>query len=545
MRLALVAVLGAGVLDVCDAAFECMVGHSKCCCNNQPGANDPRGRADYGTRCGRWDAADEKPWCVVANGACDHDETFSSSPGHYWSHAPCNGEGLPFVHDSGGAAAGGGATVLRGAAGLAAASAMDEDMHIVFSTSCNEFQHWQTEVLLNTAQRVGQRGKITHIIAGCEEREDAGMSGKVRHITHAAGENDNVVKDHIWRKSSNPNFALHYAPAIPEAKEFPWFNKPWSFYHWMKSAKPKERVIVLLDPDEFFLEALTQGDKKREDLINSWPASMQSRVTDVVQPGMAVGQMYGFGSVWMNMFDRNKMCGASSYCATIPYNEANWYYPVGPPYLIHQQDFKPIMDKWWAFMKPAYAADKGDIQVDMYAYIMAAADLKVKHVILEQYMVSCPDCGGEGWKYIDALPTLSCHAPAFPAGAHRPTFIHAAQHYHACTKGDRPTGGGCSTPGSEMWNFHKGHVPSRILECEQPLLVQPPDNLFNVQVGVHNRRNAYMICVLLKMVNDAACDFRKKYCPNGFNSNQCVRIDIRGDGEFPLARRICGKRIET
>ena len=75
--------------------------------------------------------------------------------------------------------------------------------------------------------------------------------------------------------------------------------------------------------------------------------------------------------------------------------------------------------------------------------------------------------------------------------------------------------------------------------------MQPPDNLFNVQVGVHNRRNAFMICFLLKMVNDAACDFRKKYCPNGFNSNQCVRIDIRGDGEFPLARRICGKRIET
>ena len=174
----------------------------------------------------------------------------------------------------------------------------NDDIHIVFSTGCNEFQHWQTEVLLNTAKRVGQRGKITHIIVGCEEREDAGMDGKARYITHAAGAGDNIVSDSLWRKSSHPNFSLHYAPAVPEAKEFPWFNKPWSFYHWMKTAKPKERVIALLDPDEFFLEPLTQGDKKRDDLITDWPSSLQHLVTDVVQPGMAVAQMYGFGAVW-------------------------------------------------------------------------------------------------------------------------------------------------------------------------------------------------------------------------------------------------------
>ena len=339
----------------------------------------------------------------------------------------------------------------------------NEDIHIVFSTSCNEFQHWQTEVLLNTAKRVGQRGKITHIIAGCEEREDTGMEGKERFITHAAGAGDNIVSDKLWRKSSHPHFALHYAPSIPEAKEFPWFNKPWSFYHWMKTAKPKERVIVLLDPDEFFLEPLTQGEKKREDLINNWPSSLQHLVTDVVQPGMAVAQMYGFGAVWMRMFDRKKLCGAASYCSTISDAEANYYYPVGPPYLIHQQDFKPVMDLWWErFMKPAYAADKGDIQVDMYAYIMAAAHLKVKHVTLQQYMVSCPDCSGEGWAYVDAMKTMSCRDPAFPQGARRPGFIHAAQHYHSCSKGDTPIQDSCAA-GSELWK-HQQYIKS----IEQP-----------------------------------------------------------------------------
>ena len=234
------------------------------------------------------------------------------------------------------------------------------------------------------------------------------------------------------------------------------------------------------------------------------------------------------------MFDRKKMCGADSYCATINYADANHYYSVGPPYLIHQQDFKPIMDLWWErFMKPAYAADKGDIQVDMYAYIMAAAHLKVKHVTLQQYMVSCPDCGGEGWKYVDAMKAMSCHDPSFPAGARRPGFIHAAQHYHSCTKGDTPTAQDiCPMPGSEMWNFHKGHVPPTMLECKTPLLQMPPDNLFNVQTTQHNRRNAFMVCFLHKMVNDAARDFKAKFCPTGFNEANCVRIDLRGDGEF-------------
>ena len=274
--------LSAALTAVGTSTFQCKSGHSKCCCSNGVGFNDPRARPEYGTFCASWDAVDEAPWCVVAKGSCADEDTFSSSPGHFWSQAPCNDKGAPFVPD-----------------GMAGGAVLPEDdMHIVFSTGCNEFQHWQTEVLLNTAKRVGQRGKITHIIAGCEEREDAGMDGKARYITHAAGAGDNIVSDSLWRKSSHPNFSLHYAPAVPEAKEFPWFNKPWSFYHWMKTAKPKERVIALLDPDEFFLEPLTQGDKKRDDLITDWPSSLQHLVTDVVQPGMAVAQMYGFGAVW-------------------------------------------------------------------------------------------------------------------------------------------------------------------------------------------------------------------------------------------------------
>ena len=46
--------------------------------------------------CGRWDAADEKPWCRVGSArACGDDDTFESG-GHFWSHVVCGGEGKPF-----------------------------------------------------------------------------------------------------------------------------------------------------------------------------------------------------------------------------------------------------------------------------------------------------------------------------------------------------------------------------------------------------------------------------------------------------------------
>lgn len=78
-----------------DVATSCAEDQPACCCSGSVGANDPRGRSDYGTRCARWDAVDEAPWCVVDSSACGG-STFESSTGHYWAHKPCNGKGDAF-----------------------------------------------------------------------------------------------------------------------------------------------------------------------------------------------------------------------------------------------------------------------------------------------------------------------------------------------------------------------------------------------------------------------------------------------------------------
>merc|ERR550514_2024381 len=149
--------------------------------------------------------------------------------------------------------------------------------------------------MLNRAKKVNQKGSITHIVVGCEESEADGVKTADRMLSRPPGPGDALVEQETWKRSTNERVNVHFAPAVPEAKTFPWFNKPFSFYHWRKNVEPKERVIAIIDPDEFFLEPLTQGVKKKDDLIHHLPSFLEDGVTDVVQPGMAVAQMYGFG----------------------------------------------------------------------------------------------------------------------------------------------------------------------------------------------------------------------------------------------------------
>ena len=98
-----------------------------CACSGGTGVGDVRQRPDYGVRCGRWDSADEDPWCVVAAAACGTD-TFQSSSGHYWAHRPCPADGvdgavLAAVADNGGDEGSGAASTSEEAVDCAAIGA--------------------------------------------------------------------------------------------------------------------------------------------------------------------------------------------------------------------------------------------------------------------------------------------------------------------------------------------------------------------------------------------------------------------------------------
>jgi hypothetical protein len=427
----------------------------------------------------------------------------------------------------------------------------DDDMHVVFSTGCNAFQHWQAEVLLNSAYHQGQCGKMTRIVVGCDKYVEGGE----KVSTHAAGAGDKLIDQDDLLKSTFPGLHVHVAPAIPEAAEFPWFNKPWSYQHWVdnKADDIRERVIAILDPDEFFLQPLTQRAEHSADgpfeIIHAYPERLRKHVTDVVQPGWAVAQKYGLGATFLRKFNQFSICpgGIASPCANYTTEQGYYYQSVGPPYMLHNTDFKKTMPTWWELMKPVYKQDRGDIQADMYAYNYAAVHNNVNHVQLENYMVSNPRVGGEAWRFVDALESMSCHDPDSSLQGHkRPGFLHAASHFKACTNGDNIPyeAESCPEEGSDLWNFHKGHVPSTILNCDEPLITPPPDDFFNRQRNMIGKRSAFMICHLTFMVNRAALDYKGKFCESDFNTKKCTRLVTGPDQRpslgnpfgYPLAR---------
>ena len=119
-----------------------------------------------------------------------------------------------------------GAAEAAGTVGAVGAVEEEADLHVVFSTGCNAFQHWQAEALLNSALHVGMKCKITRIVVGCDKHV---ATGSFR--THQGGDADRLINQADLGKSTYPNLAVHIAPSVPEAKEFPckWLSDPCHF----------------------------------------------------------------------------------------------------------------------------------------------------------------------------------------------------------------------------------------------------------------------------------------------------------------------------
>jgi hypothetical protein len=79
----------------------------------------------------------------------------------------------------------------------------------------------------------------------------------------------------MWSKSVHTDVERIFVPSIEEAREFPWYNKPWSykFYaDWLaKHGGVSNEVFAIIDPDEFFLKPLHNEGTKRSGLICNMP----------------------------------------------------------------------------------------------------------------------------------------------------------------------------------------------------------------------------------------------------------------------------------
>jgi len=387
--------------------------------------------------------------------------------------------------------------------------------HVVFSTDCSEYQHWQSFALFHSAKSSNQPGTVTRIASGCNpDQEEQLLTWHTKYIA----------------PMGNNSFHLHFTPPFSSiqdeqgrpGKKYEFFNKPFGLLHYLEqyyigssSTDPKRSsslqinshdILILLDPDQILIRPITQDTAKSTS-------------------GRPFGQRYGFGGQWVNL-KLTRITSLDSASRLVSPKDAATYYAVGPPYVATVSDFYSIAQKWVEFV-PLIHKEYPHLLAEMFAYCIAAAHLKLPHIILDNLMVSDHSISkGEGWEFIQNVPPeevcpFASHAVMNSASSMHidnqtslsimPNVLHLCQRYMV-----------------GEWFFYKRKVPTNYFTCESPILQTPPSNLatlydYRIAPGTSRdahipmektalKKSVFMICAATKALQDAAIYFKTEYC---------------------------------
>lgn len=387
-------------------------------------------------------------------------------------------------------------------------------LHIVFSTDCSDYQHWQSYVLFFRAMKVGQPGHVTRIASGCSDKET--KSVKAWHEEHIT-------------KAMSPKFDIHFTPHFSSVKDengnskgnYDFFNKPYGLEHWMENGvgmgvdptmgtmKDEDVVIILIDPDMALLKPIgADFSNVNNDIIFKSLRHKNLKHNSRVTHGSPFAATYGFGDQWRTKVNIAGIAGSDSPALEVTDSESLSFYTVGPPYIATARDMYSISVKWAEFA-PKVHKEYPHLLAEMFAYCLAAAHTKLPHTLVDSLMVSCAGCT-EGWALLDNIPSDEvCEFPgSMKTGDHVPHVIHFCQRYMA-----------------GEWFFGKRKLPKDFFTCEHPLLATPPKNLASIDYKVlpskkekvvigtrAAKQEAFMICGLTVFLNDAAEFFKENHC---------------------------------
>eukprot|EP00984_Skeletonema_dohrnii_P007940 scaffold2926_cov109-Skeletonema_dohrnii-CCMP3373.AAC.12 len=311
-----------------------------------------------------------------------------------------------------------------------------KNVHIVFSTDCSGYQHYQSIVSYYSIRRSGHLGPTTRIVSGCTPTQQREITNEFERI--------DPTKQKL-RVHFSQSFAL-------KGKHYKYSNKPGGLYHWMNHTTIEESVIALIDPDMMLLRPITpilgmgmvvvssdgsndRRDKKKNQLVEYKDKNgriqilRQSNLPQLppfITKGIAAGQHFGIGGLWASAresdarkdfreFNLTRVCGPSSPCLNHPPHDdtdtsthyttrevADNNYAVGPVYIASIADWKDLLPKWHAFTPRVYE-QYPKLLAEMYGFTMAAADRQLKFALSSSYMVSDPRTMSptESWMWID------------------------------------------------------------------------------------------------------------------------------------------------
>ena len=311
------------------------------------------------------------------------------------------------------------------------------NVHIVFSTDCSGYQHYQSIVNYYSIRRSGHLGPITRIVSGCSN----------------PSQRNDIMTEFEAIDPTRQSLRLHFSPSFAlKGKHYKYSNKPGGLFHWMNQTTIEEAVIALIDPDMMLLRPITpilgmdmtMSDKSSSDhkgrrnnhlveysdnnsRIQLMRQSNLPPLPPFIRKGIAAGQHFGIGGLWASAgksnarkdfkeFNLTQVCGPSSPCLNHPPNndnsntsihyttrqEADDNYAVGPIYIATTNDWKDLLPKWHKFT-PRVHEQYPKLLAEMYGFTMAAADRQLKFALSSSYMVSDARTMSptESWAWID------------------------------------------------------------------------------------------------------------------------------------------------
>ena len=274
---------------------------------------------------------------------------------------------------------------------------------------------------------MGQRGVITRIASGCRPGQEASIRHAMSHLPARCRvffAPDTDVKDHAGRY-------------------YKYANKPLGMMKWLQAGSvPPTATVALIDPDFFFLRPLWHDSFDADDATFASGAAKTTPMPRPLKPKTMIAQRYGIGGKpWTSAPGRNGQLawklrdyftsiGRPDSPASAPdLNErsADAFYSIGAPYVALASDWLPIATNWTGLMPMAVARNFGNL-AEMYAMVIAVADLGIRPATVDSLMVSNVGAGGEGWPFVDRLPPeRACDPTLLDDEAHRlPFFLRGA-----------------------------------------------------------------------------------------------------------------------
>ncbi|GAB9472003.1 hypothetical protein Gpo141_00009195 [Globisporangium polare] len=407
--------------------------------------------------------------------------------------------------------------------------ATSDDIHFVFSTTCEPYQDWQSQVLAHSFARVNQRGRLTRIVSGCSDADLKKVVelGRVTPFMHL-----HVTKDFSDRPTSEMKVKDDYAP----------YNKPFGIRDWLRTANPpvKESIVVIIDPDFMFLKPFVLNSDFRvtkgkgvdsenydehteviEGLRQYKPFFVYEGTRDVktvndhVSNGVAVAQRWSsyLGSAGFD--DRNgsnfQVCPD---CKKTTKEEGREYFSVGPPYALTRHDLNLMIDDYCNMTVGKRELHRDSWMAEMMGYVVAASRHDLKHTIFDNLALAGKE--DEYWDFIDFIKSNPCEDPVKPM-----VIAEVAPMLHGCH-----TYKGKDDKGHE-WLYYKQYMPNDLFACDSWMLAVPPASVWTVAKESGDKKqmqHAYGLCTSVKVVNQAILDFKQKVCVDGFNQNKKLRL---------------------